>query len=511
MIRDRSAEIQITDRLSLPEREVVPFRAVKKVVEFAFGEGGSVKTRVLRSGIWVGASEMTLAVLNIVRSVLLARLLSPQIFGLMGIALIALRTFETFTRPGIAQALIARQKNFDEAAPTAFTMLVARGVVLAALLAAAAPWVGRFYEEAELTPMLVAMSSIFVIGSLANINTVAHQRNLDFRRLAYMNQVAALCGIAVTVVLAWRLRSVWALVLGQIVQTLLGALLSYVFIPGRMRFAFDAGVARDLFHYGKFVTGSSIVLYVATEVDSAVVGKLLGTEQLGFYALALTIANLVTTNLSKIASGIMMPAYSRLQSDVPALRRAFLRTFGLLLLVVVPATAGLLMLAEPFIRVVYGEKWAAAAVPLQILAIFGLVRALAAFSGYLFEGMGVPKVAFQLGILRLLVILPLIIPMIDRFGLAGAAVTVTAGIAVQWLAGLVYLRRLVGITFREVARSMWRPLWMTALMAVSVAMVMSCTSPATVAGLTLAIATGVVVYGVLSMRVLLALKRERFN
>ena len=67
MIRDRSAEIQITDRLSLPEREVVPFRAVKKAVEFAFGEGGSVKTRVLRSGIWVGASEMTLAVLNIVR------------------------------------------------------------------------------------------------------------------------------------------------------------------------------------------------------------------------------------------------------------------------------------------------------------------------------------------------------------------------------------------------------------------------------------------------------------
>ena len=511
MIRDRPAELQIADRVSLPERDAVPFRAVKKAVEFAFGEGGSIKTRVLRSGIWVGASEVTLAVLNIVRSVLLARLLSPQIFGLMGIALIALRTFETFTRPGIAQALIARQKDFDEAGPTAFTMLVVRGLVLAALLAAAAPWVGRFYEEAELTPMLVAMSSLFVIGSLSNINTVAHQRNLDFRRLTYMNQVAALCGIVITVALAWLLRSVWALVLGQLAQTLLSVWLSYLFIPGRMRFAFDSAVARDLFHYGKFVTGSSIVLYVATEIDSAVVGKLLGTEQLGFYALALTIANLVTTNLSKIASGIMMPAYSKLQSDVPALRRAFIRTFGLLMLVVVPATTGLLMLADPFIRVVYGEKWAAAAVPLQILAVFGLVRALAAFSGYLFEGMGVPKVAFHLGVLRLVLILPLIIPMVSRFGLAGAALTVTAGIAVQWVAGLVYLRRLAGITVREIAGSIWRPLWMSALMAASVATVMSHINPATVAGLILAIATGVAVYGVLSMPVLLAFKRERFS
>lgn len=489
----------------------MPLRAVKKAIGFALGEGGTVKTRVLRSGIWVGASELTLAVLNIVRSVLLARLLSPQIFGLMGLALIALRTFETFTRPGIAQALIARQQDFDEAAPTAFTMLVVRGVVLAALLAAAAPWVGRFYDESQLTPMLVAMSSLFVIGSLANINTVAHQRNLDFRRLTYLNQVTALCGIVVTVGLAWWLRSVWALVIGQIAQTVLNVALSYFFIRGRMRFAFDSGVARDLFRYGKFVTGSSMVLYVATEIDSAVIGKMLGTEQLGYYALALTIANLVTTNLSKIASGIMMPAYSRLQADLPALRRAYLRTLGLLLLAIVPATAGLLLLASPFIGVVYGGKWTAAAVPLQILAVFGLVRALAAFNGYLFEGMGVPKVAFQLGIWRLLVILPLIIPMIERFGLAGAAVTVTAGIAVQWLVGLLYLRRLAGITLREIAAAIWRPLWMTILMAASVAAVTTYVDPGTVIGLAVAIATGVLIYAILSLPILRAIKRERFS
>lgn len=489
----------------------MPLKAAKKAIGFAFGEGGSVKTRVLRSGIWVGASEFTLAVLNIVRSVVLARLLSPQIFGLMGIALIALRTFETFTRPGIAQALIARQQDFDDAAPTAFTMLVVRGFALAALLAAAAPWVGRFYDEAELTPMLVAMSALFVIGSLANINTVAHQRNLDFRKLTYLNQVTALGGIVVTVGLAWWLRSVWALVIGQIVQMVLNVTLSYCFIGGRMRFAFDSGVARDLFRYGKFVTGSSMVLYVATEIDSAVIGKLLGTEQLGFYALALTIANLVTTNLAKIASGVMMPAYSKLQGDLPALRRAYLRTLGLVLVVIMPATAGLLILAEPFIGVVYGERWVGASVPLQILAIFGLLRSLAAFSGYLFEGMGIPKVAFQTGVWRLLVIVPLIVPMIDQFGLAGAAMTVTAGIAVQWLVGLFYLRRLVGIEPGQLAGAIWRPFWTTLVMTGTVIAVTMLVDPATITGLLTAIASGVLVYGLLCLPFLRALRRERFS
>ena len=489
----------------------MPLGSVRNAIRFAFGEGGSVKTLVLRSGMWVGASELMLAVLNIIRSVFLARLLSPEIFGLMGIASIALRTFETFTRPGLAQALIARQQDFSEAAPTAFTMLVARGFVLAALMAAAAPWIAQFYDESQLEPMLMALAALYVIGSLANINTIAHQRNLDFRRLTYLSQVTALSGMVVTVTMAYWLRSVWALVIGQIASVSIQTALSYYFVRGRVKFGFNTAIARDLIRYGKFVTGSSIVLYIATELDSAVIGKILGTAQLGYYALALTIANLVTTNLSKMASSIMMPAYSRLQSDQAALRNAFLRTLGLVLLVVTPATAGLLLLAGPFIGVVYGPQWLSAEVPLQILAVFGLLRAMAAFNGYLFEGMGVPKVAFQLGVIRLLVIVPLVLPMIQRFGLAGAAITVTAGIAVQWLGGLVYLRRLVGIRLRSVAKVMWRPLWMTLVMSGCVIGCMLLVDVTKASGLLLAIGAGVGIYGAMSLPTLLALRRERFG
>lgn len=463
----------------------------------------------MRSSIWVGASNAIGSLLNIVRSIVLARLLSPEMFGLMGLAGIAIRMLETVTRPGVAQALIARQKAFEEAAATAFTMLMLRGFLLAALLAIAAPWAAAFYEARELEQILQVLAAVFVIGGLANIRTIAHQKELDFRTLTYLSLSTNVFGTLATIATAFWLRSVWALVIGQLVTTSLNALLSYVFVSGRLRLAWDQEVVRELLAYGKFITGSSIVIFLATEMDSAVIGKVLGIEQLGFYALAFTIANIPTANLSKIAAGILMPAYSKLQADRPALQRAFLRTQAMVMLVVLPASIGIVLAAEPLIVVVYGEKWLPATLPLQLLAVFGLVRSLAAFNGYLFEGMSRPKIAFQLGVLRLLVVAPLIVPATAYWGLAGAAATVTLGIVVQWLGGFYFLRRELDVGPRQVLSNCWRAIWTTTLMGVAVYAMMSVVLHNSVVGLVLIIVSGVVVYGVLNFKVLRALMVER--
>jgi lipopolysaccharide exporter len=479
------------------------------VLRFAFANDGSVGARVFRSGIWVGFSEATVAALGIVRSVALARLLTPDVFGLMALALIVVRAIETFTRPGVAQALIARQGSFDDAAPTAFTLLVARGVVIAACLAAAAPWIGQFYESDSLGTVLQVLAATFVIGGFVNIHTIARQKDLDFRRLSYLSQITSIVGAVVTIAAAWWLRSIWALVVGQVVTGVLGAALSYYFVPGRVRFGFDRGIARELLGYGKFIAASSIVLYVATEIDSAVIGKVLGHSELGFYTIAFTVAHLATTNLSKIAAKIMMPAYSQLQSDPERLRSAYLRTFGFVALAVLPASAGLIVLAEPLLFAVYGEKWLPAAVPMQILAVFGLLRSLAAFAGYLFEGVGKPQLSMIMGVVRLAVIAPLIIPATMRYGLLGAAVTVTLGMLVQWLLGLWFLRKHVGVTLLQLARAVWRPVWTTALMTAIAWGATRLWDNRTLTGLAATLVLAMGIYGLLNLRTLTELRSSR--
>jgi len=478
-------------------------------MRFALGDGGSLKDRVLRSGLWVGVSEASVALLGVIRSIALARLLTPDMFGLMGLAMIVVRAVETFTRPGVAQALIARQRNFEEASGTAFTMLTIRGVLLALCLIVAAPWIAKFYDRPQLGWLLGALSGVFVLGGFNNINLIARQRELDFRNISLLGQATNLVGTTLTITLAWMLRSVWALVIGQLAQVGLNALLSYYFVPGRVTFAWDRGVARELMSYGKFITGSSIVLYIATEIDSAVIGKVLGTEQLGFYTLAFTIAHLATTNLSKIASSIMMPAYSKLQTDIPALRAAFLRTLSLLMLVLAPATAGILVCADPLVHVVYGTRWADTALPLQVLAFFGLIRGVAAFNGYLFEGMGLPRVAFQLGIIRLGLVAVIIVPMTRTWGLAGTAWAMTAGMAAQWLFGLPHLKRHVGISLADLARASWRPAWTSLVMGGLVYALSLKLDGRSVGGLAALVACGIAVYGLLNFREVRAIKRPR--
>lgn len=441
-----------------------------------------------------------MAVLSVGRSIALARLLTPDMFGLMGLCSIVIRAIETFTRPGIGQALIQRQASFEEARDTAFTLLLARGLMLGMFLAAVAPLIAWFYETAELEAMLQVLSAIFLIGGFVNINTIAKQKDLDFRSITYLDQVTALLGTIVTVAVAFWLRNVWALVIGQLVTASTYTLLSYRFVPGKPRLTINWKIARELLSYGKFITASSIALFIATELDTAVIGKILGAEQLGYYVLAFTIANLVTTNISKVVSKVMMPAYSKLQSDGLALQRAYLRTLSFVMLMVLPAAVGTVVIAAPLVRVVYGEIWEQAIVPLQVLAVFGLVRALASFNGYLFEGIGRPDIALRLALLRLAAIVPLIIPMANAYGLLGAAVTVTIGIAVQWLAGLVYLSRTVHVGVADLFLVMVKPVWKSGLMGAGVYVLTVSVGQMNVGSVAMAIAAGILIYGMLNIR-----------
>lgn len=479
---------------------------VLRLRHFAWRSDGSVGTRVLRSGVLLGAASAITAAVSVVRSIVLARLLSPEIFGLMGLAGVAIRTIEAITRPGVAQALIAGDNRFDEAASTAFTLLVLRGLLLSLLLVTAAPFVAKFYDSPQIEPMLQALSAVFLISGISNINVVARQKALDFRHVMIMDLTAWILGATITIALAWWLRSVWALVIGQIATSAVTAILSYTFIPGRPTFDWNPAVARQLLGYGKFITGSSLAMFIATEIDSAVVGKVLGMEELGLYTLAFTIANLVTANLAKVAASVVMPAYSQLKNDVAALRRAYSRTFELTMLIVLPATAGLMLVAEPMIKVLYGEQWLPAARPLQVLCVFGLLRALVAFSGYLFEGIGHPKIAFQLALLRVAIIVPAIVALTTKYSLFGTAVTVTAGMGAAWILGLVFTKRHLGVGIGAIAVWCWRPAWTTAAMSLGVWVVSKALDPHSGLGLAVAVSVGVSIYCALNWTVW---KRQR--
>ena len=405
---------------------------------------------MLRSGFWVSFSSVSVNAITTIRQIALARLLTPEIFGLMSICSIIIRGMQVITELGFGAALIHRQSSFEESKDTAFTMTSIRGVILtlfvALLISPIAAW---FYRRSELNILLQVLALTFFIDSLRNINTIALQKELDFKLLTYISQASSVISTCIVITLAWYMRNVWALVIGSIFNSIVNLTMSYVFVPGRPKFMLHKDIVKDLFHYGKFITGLSIVTFFVTELDNIVIGKIIGIPALGYYAIAFTLANLPATHISKVASQILFPLYSKMQHDVKALRKGYSHALSLVSGITIPAAAGLIVLAPEIIGCVYGEKWLPAVIPLQLLAIFGVIRSVVVLIGYLMNGIGQPKTNFKIACVRAIVIVSIIYPLSANLGIVGVALAVNVSIAIQLLLCMIKLRQAIELSLKD--------------------------------------------------------------
>jgi lipopolysaccharide exporter len=426
----------------------------KRFRGFMHRSDGTLQHRALRSGLWVAASSVSLTALTFVRSIILARLLTPEIFGVMALCLMATRLIEIFTETGFGAALIHRQGRFEEARDTAFTLMVLRGLGLATLSFVIAPWMASFYNQPVLAETIAVLGLSFLLMGCQNINMVALQKELDFKRLTYIDQIGAVLSFAVTVGFAYWFRDVWALVYAQVASTAITSVLSFVMVPARVRFTIDWKIAKELFGYGRYITGLAIVVFLSRELDNAVIGKLLTMEALGYYVAAYTLANIPATYLSKVVSRVLFPMFSKLQGEPELLRREYGRGLQLITALVVPISVALVVLAPEIITLLYGERWLAAATALRVLAIFGCCRALWMLNGYVYNAIGKPYVDFYVSLGRLIVMGVLLLPLTKAYGILGAALAATLPMVVQVGIGIYLSRKFIGasasIAFRPI-------------------------------------------------------------
>jgi PST family polysaccharide transporter/lipopolysaccharide exporter len=296
------------------------------------------------------------------------------------------------------------------------------------------------------------------------------------------------------------MRSVWALVIGQVLTSLLRVSLSYVIVPGRPAMRFNRQIAGELFGYGRFITGLTIVLFITSEIDNMVVGKVIGLTQLGLYSMAFTLANLPATHIAKIASNVIFPAYSSIQHDAARIRVAYLTVLRVVAAVSMPAAAGLAALAPDLLRLVYGERWVGATGALRILALFGAARAIGMLSGYLYNAIGRPNISFYMSGIKLGVILVIIYPLTLHYGLEGAAAAVAVPQVVGDAIGLLIVEGQVGLALSSILRVLGRVLACCAVMVGVLLAGVRALAPIGPLDLTLLILAGIAIYGALSAR-----------
>jgi O-antigen/teichoic acid export membrane protein len=380
--------------------------------------------RVVRGGIWVFALRITNRGLGFIRTIILARLLVVHDFGLLGIAMLAIATLETFSQTGFQAALIQKKENVESYLDTAWTVSAVRGIILSLILFLSAPVIAKFFNSPQATLVIMVIAVSTLLSGFRNIGILFFQKELEFNKQFFYELSATLVDLTVAITLAFMLRNVWALVWGGLAGNFMRLLMSYVLHSYRPRIRFEKEKFQGLFGFGKWVLGSSILIFLIMQGDDIFVGKLLGVTALGFYQMAYMISNLPATEITHVISQVTFPAYSKLQDDISKLREAYLKVLQITGFISIPLAGGIFVLAPEFTQIFLGEKWLPMVPAMQVLAIFGLIRALAATTGCLFQGSGNPHILTKLAILQLGILVGIIYPLTARWGILGTSVAV---------------------------------------------------------------------------------------
>ncbi len=354
-----------------------------------------------------------------VSTLILARMLTPADFGLVAMAMSVVMLIELMSAFGFDSAIIQRQdadrRHFD----TAWTYNAIFGVGTSVLLTLLSVPAAHFYNE----PRLLMILPILGVGALAqgleNIGTVIFRKELNFRDEFRFLLSKRMASFIVTIGVAVLFHTYWALVAGIVVGKLLSAWISYRLHPYRPKFSLAA--SKDLFHFSKWIFISNFAFFLQSKSDNFVLGKTIGAYALGVYNVAFEIAVMPSTELIAPVNRVVFPFYSRLSSDLAALRRKFLEIFGLIALAAFPVALGLACVAEQAVGFLLGPQWMEAVPLLQILAICGLTGALQSNLYLVIVALGKPKTNTLLTCGMQVLYFPSVVAASLTYGAVGAA------------------------------------------------------------------------------------------
>jgi len=400
---------------------------IKKIINNLARPGENLSESVVRGGFWVFSLRIAQQLFSLIRLVILARILAPHDFGLMGIALLTIATLETFSQTGFQQALIQKKDNIESYLNAAWTVLVLRGFILFAILYLIAPYAAVFFDAPEAKHIIQVIGLSFLLGAFTNIGVIYFQKELEFNKEFIYQFVGTLADFIVAVSAVLILRNVWALVFGLLAGNVARLIVSYLIHPYRPHLSSDLGKAKELFGFGKWIFGTSIITFLFNQGDDAFLGKILGVTALGFYQMAYRIGQVPATEFAKVISCVAFPAYSKLQDNFSKLKEGFLKILNITVISMIPLAGGIFILAPEFTKIFFGGKWMPMIPALRILVIAGMIRALVTTGGALFQGKGAPNRDFKMNLTRLLTMVITIYPLTLFFNMSGVALAVALG------------------------------------------------------------------------------------
>lgn len=406
----------------------------------------------IRAARWTYLSTVITAALQIVVTAVLARLLTPDAFGLVAMAGLVLRFGQYFAQMGVGQALVQRPELDGDHVTAGFWASIVIGGAFTLIAWLAAPLAASAFDAPNLVVILRWMSLSFLVVGTSTTSLAVLRRGMRFREIATTEIIAYVIGYGGALVLAFAGAGVWALVFAGLAQAVVAAL-SYNVIVRVVRVPVRRWRPyRDLLGFGGTVSVISFLEFLTANLDTMAVGRFAGSANLGFYNRALSLTGLPMQYMSTSLSRVVMPSLSRIQTEMARVGRAYRTLMEVFAGIGLPVALGMSGAASEIVAVMLGPKWAPSVPVMRVVAVASVAGMLAHFGGVLLEATARlrEKLVLNAGQIVLFVVLLL---LLARFGLIGYATAFALSQAAFLVAQTIVVLRATSLGLGELARA----------------------------------------------------------
>jgi teichuronic acid exporter len=369
----------------------------------------TLKQKTISGLLWSAIDNVANNGIGFVVGVILARLLSPEEFGLIGMTTVFIAISSTFISSGFSQALIRKQDCTNKDYSTIFFFNITVAFLFYGILFLTAPYISRFFNEPRLTLIIQVISIGLIIESVTIIQSVILSKRVDFKLLTKISFISLIISGVIGIVMAYKGFGVWSLVYRNLINQITRSLLLWTWNKWRPSLEFSLSSLKELFSFGSRLLVNGIIDNIYNNVYYLVIGKYFSAKELGYYSRADMFSNLPSRNILTVIYRVSYPVLSKIQENPAQLKSYYKKMISSTMLISFLIMISMAALAEPIIISLIGEKWRPAITYLQMLSFVGMLTPLQSLNTNLVLVLGRSDIFLRLEIFKKLLAVPIII------------------------------------------------------------------------------------------------------
>ncbi len=418
-----------------------------------------MNNKLIFSGLkWASIQLVIDSVVKFSIRIILAKLLSPEEFGLIGMSIIFIGLAQSISELGMGAALIQKKDSvpIEKYYSTTFWTSIFIGIIIYSIFSfIVAPLASKFYNEPVLITVIAVMCICLLLKPFTLISIVILTRELNFKKISKISNFSTIVSGVISLLLAYLGFGVWALILNFLIPMVVAIPLYYLVTKWKPKIEWKKEYFLDIFSFGLFSTGNSLLRTLSFNIDNMMIGKMLGATNLGSYTLAYSLTDQLRMFVSSVTNSVMYPVFGKLQDDNSKLKNYFLTIVKFNSILIFPIMSILILYADDIILNIFGEIWKDAIIPLKILSLAIAINMTVNSFDTLIRGKGKPQLEMKIMIfVTIIILIPSLFFGIKYFDLIGAAGAILFSRIVLVITVVSILKKEIDLKLLELVKSL---------------------------------------------------------